>query len=345
MSNHNIFLTLHFDEKLVFFCNFKNSSHFQEKGHFTDVELIGTNGQVCKAHGAVLLRHCPQLRMIAAKFACCYCHGTDCGGCERNSNLMSLSLPDFATCTIMSFLELLYIGRTFFQDVQEYEKVVELGKHLGFAVPASGLSLVQEELPSTSIPSAKSASKRPSIGTPEDQPVRKKSRSNPDEPMLESPLSNDWYHCSSCDKKFGSKYLRKKHFKEMHEENPGGLSLENKKQCEICHEYFPLSGGWFTKHLKTCEAMNNDDDTIDIEEAKIETIETEEQESSSTCPKCGKVYAPHVLRHLKDHIGKSFCCFFFAIAIFSAISEMFRYSVFFDISIFSAILVLCITKA
>ena len=39
MSNHNIFLTLHFDEKLVFFCNFKNSSHFQEKGHFTDVKF------------------------------------------------------------------------------------------------------------------------------------------------------------------------------------------------------------------------------------------------------------------------------------------------------------------
>ena len=126
------------------------------------MELIGTNGQVCKAHGAVLLRHCPQLRMIAAKFACCYCHGTDCGGCERNSNLMSLSLPDFATGTIMSFLELLYIGRTYFQDVQEYEKVVELGKHLGFAVPASGLSLDQEELPN--IPTAKSAPKRPSIG-------------------------------------------------------------------------------------------------------------------------------------------------------------------------------------
>ena len=90
----------------------------------------------------------------------------------------------------------------------------------------------------------------------------------------------------------------------MHEENAGNLSLENKKQCEICHEYFPLSGGWFTKHLKTCEAMNNHENTIDIEEAKIET--EEQQETSSTCPKCGKVYAPHVLRHLKDHIGKSF---------------------------------------
>ena len=92
----------------------------------------------------------------------------------------------------------------------------------------------------------------------------------------------------------------------MHEENAGNLSLENKKQCEICHEYFPLSGGWFTKHLKTCEAMNNHENTIDIEEAKIET---EEQETSSTCPKCGKVYAPHVLRHLKDHIGEVFLVF------------------------------------
>ena len=110
----------------------------------------------------------------------------------------------------------------------------------------------------------------------------------------------------------------------MHEENAGNLSLDNKKQCDICHEYFPLSGGWFTKHLKTCEAMNNHENTIDIEEAKIET---EEQETSSTCPKCGKVYAPHVLRHLKDHIGKSFCVFRkirdFPVFAFSGISVIF----------------------
>jgi hypothetical protein len=62
-----------------------------------------------------LLRHCPQLRMIAAKFACCYCHGTDCGGCQKNGNLMSLSLPDFSKETVVAFLELIYTGRTFFQ--------------------------------------------------------------------------------------------------------------------------------------------------------------------------------------------------------------------------------------
>ena len=62
-----------------------------------------------------MLRHCPQLRMIAAKFACCYCHGTDCGGCQKNGNLMSLSLPDFSKDTVVAFLELIYTGRTFFQ--------------------------------------------------------------------------------------------------------------------------------------------------------------------------------------------------------------------------------------
>ena len=94
-----------------------NKLSLQEKGHYTDVNLIAKDGIVCQAHGAVLLRHCPQLRMIAAKFACCYCHGTDCGGCERNGSLMSLSLPDFAQGTIMSFLELLYTGSTLFMVI------------------------------------------------------------------------------------------------------------------------------------------------------------------------------------------------------------------------------------
>ena len=204
---------------------------------------------------------------------------------------MSLSLPDFPQSTIKSFLELLYLGQTLFQNVTEYEKVVELGKQLGFAVPASGLSLASQEAPK--------AAKRPSTSTPQEGP-KKKSRLSEDLP--ESPMTSDWYSCSSCDKKFGSKYLRKKHFKEVHEENSSGVSTENKKQCEICQEYFPLSGGWFTKHLKSCEAITtNHVDSIDIEEAKIE--ETDPNESSAACPKCGKVYAPHVLRHLKDHIG------------------------------------------
>ena len=77
--------------------------------------LICKNGEKISAHGAVLLRHCPQLRMIAAKFTCCYCHGTDCGGCAKNDSLMCLSVPDFTKETVLAFLELIYTGRTFFQ--------------------------------------------------------------------------------------------------------------------------------------------------------------------------------------------------------------------------------------
>lgn len=87
---------------------------FQERSLFTDVHLVCERGAKINAHGAVLLRHCPQLRLIAAKFACCYCHGTDCGGCDKNGNLMTVYLPDFSKETVMSFLELIYTGRTFF---------------------------------------------------------------------------------------------------------------------------------------------------------------------------------------------------------------------------------------
>ena len=91
------------------------SNFSKERAQFTDVSLICKNGEKINAHGAILLRHCPQLRMIAAKFTCCYCHGTDCGGCGKNDNLMSLSVPDFTKDTVLAFLELIYTGRTYFQ--------------------------------------------------------------------------------------------------------------------------------------------------------------------------------------------------------------------------------------
>ena len=82
--------------------------------------FICEGGDKISAHGMMVLRHCPQLRMIFAKFSCCYCHGTDCGGCDRKDNIMTVSLPDFKKSTLVSFLELLYTGRTFFTVSQKW---------------------------------------------------------------------------------------------------------------------------------------------------------------------------------------------------------------------------------
>ena len=92
---------------------------FQERGRFTDMNFICQGGDKISAHGMMVLRHCPQLRIIFAKFSCCYCHGTDCGGCDRKDNIMTVSLPDFKKATLVSFLELLYTGRTFFTVSQK----------------------------------------------------------------------------------------------------------------------------------------------------------------------------------------------------------------------------------
>ena len=170
------------------------------------------------------------------------------------------------------------------QNTPDYEKVVELGKHLGFAVPASGLSVVQVE------PEQRQRPKRRSVDS-QSTPQRKKSKvdDTPKVIEIESPGTN--FQCSSCDKSFGSKYLMKKHVKEIHDEVIE--NIENKKKCEDCQKYFPTHGGWFTKHLKTCGAPNNESSNeIEIDEMKIEP-------DLNTCPKCGKGYAPHVQRFLK----------------------------------------------
>merc|ERR1712223_122133 len=186
---------------------------YQERAQFTDVSLICKNGEKINAHGAILLRHCPQLRMIAAKFTCCYCHGTDCGGCGKNDNLMSLSVPDFTKDTVLAFLELIYTGRTFFQNNYEYERVVDLGKHLGFAVPASGLTFVQGDYEEERT-NQRARNKRKSMDTSTPKP-RKRSKttstsveSEPMEIQIEavetSPLP---FTCAICHKNFASKYL------------------------------------------------------------------------------------------------------------------------------------------
>ena len=126
------------------------------------------------------------------------------------------------------------------QNTSEYEKVVELGKHLGFAVPASGLSLAQEEIQNSS-----KQKRRSTIDS--NTPQRKKSRI-------------------------------------YSETTP--LNGTNKKKCVDCNQFFPTSGGWFTKHLKTCgqvETMEESTNEIEIEETKFDP-----EINASACPKCGK---------------------------------------------------------
>ena len=152
-------------------------------------------------------------------------------------------------------------------------------------MPASGLSCVQVEPEQRQV----TRQKRRSVDSPSiSQRKRSKVDETPKVIEFESPGSN--LTCSSCDKSFGSKYLLKKHIKEVHE---GILDSGEKKKCESCQELFPTSGGWFTKHLKSCRVPTNEtSNDIDIDEVKIEP-------EMNTCPKCGKGYAPHVQRFLK----------------------------------------------
>lgn len=286
------------------------------------------------------MKHCPQLRMIAAKFACCYCHGTECGGCAKNGNLMSLSLPDFTKETVTAFLELLYTGRTYFTSNNDYEKVVDLGKHLGFAIPASGLSFAQGDFEE----SRTVRNKRKSMDT--STPLRKKSRTesvdtaatNAPPTATESPLS--LYKCQICQRTFNSKYLLKKHGKDCfdlsqnnehnNESIPAASAAEEdasggggKKKCDNCGESFAIQGGWLTKHLRSC--LNESTIAEIIQESTAEDSEsgskkecqvchksfatsggwyTKHVAKCQKCHKCGKNYAPHVARHLDQHVAK-----------------------------------------
>ena len=131
-----------------------------------------------------------------------------------------------------------------FQNNDNYEQVVDLGKHLGFSLPASGLSLVQtEDVPEE--PSHRGKNKRqPSSSTPIQT---KKARLAPtEEPDISDvSLNTEVFHhpCMKCGKAFGSKYLKKKHEKDCGTE----VDLEGKEQCEKCGEYFTVQGGWLVK--------------------------------------------------------------------------------------------------
>ena len=316
---------------------------------------------------------------------------------------MSLSLPDFTKSTVIAFLELVYTGRTFFnvspesfgfpttdsfiyiyiqfQSNTDYEKVVDLGKHLGFAVPAAGLSFVQGEYDEERAQAQqKISNKRKSMDT--STPMRKKSKTEIPEKINEiqvegfqaSPMP---FKCSICSLNFSSKYLLKKHAKdcfevekpmeteqveetqnksseelsgkgkcencgqifslnggwltkhqrtclpapqetEKHESSSSSNEAESspqkspgkKKECPNCGESFPVQGGWITKHLSKCTAQTKEQETavkLEIYPAdKIDVTEKAENtiEGSNSCPKCGKTYAPHVSRFLKDHILK-----------------------------------------
>ena len=65
---------------------------------------------------------------------------------------------------------------TIFQNNNEYENVVDLGKHLGFAIPASGLSFAQADYEEENVgQQAKSINKRKSMDTSTPKP-RKRSK-------------------------------------------------------------------------------------------------------------------------------------------------------------------------
>ena len=160
-----------------------------------------------------------------------------------------------------------------------------------------------------------------------------------EEPMEASPMP---FRCSICKHDFASKYLLKKHAKDcyetteeqIHEDEEGG-----KKKCDHCGGSFALQGGWLTKHMKSCQQQNNqsltDGESINEEngegrkecphcgktfattggwftkhlsrcqqapdEQKQQQYEVEE---SSTCPTCGKWYAPNCRHFLKSHVLK-----------------------------------------
>ncbi len=274
----------------------------QELAHFTDITIYcGDNGKV-HAHGSVMLRHCPQLRMIAAKFSCCYCHGTDCGGCERNGNLMSLSMPDFSKATVSAFVELIYTGRTFFMNNNEYEKVVDLGKHLGFAVPPAGLSFVHGDTGETDSSPMQNPrligmnKKRKSIDSSTPLGNRKRSRtgdeSNENNDLNVTPLP---FKCSICHRNFNSKYLLKKHAKDCYElplipesapPAPQEVKAEEeggKKECEKCGDSFAIQGGWITKHQRICSGSQRRKSQDSANGSDIEKVEKKE------CPNCGKI--------------------------------------------------------
>ena len=96
--------------------------------------------------------------------------------------------------------------------------MVDLGKHLGFAIPASGLSFVQGNYEEESnIQGARNKRKSMDTSTPKPRKRSKTATSvenlEPMEIQIEavetSPLPS--FTCSICHKHFSSKYLLKKH--------------------------------------------------------------------------------------------------------------------------------------
>ena len=86
-------------------------------------------------------------------------------------------------------------------------------------------------------------------------------------------------------------------------------SERNKKECQNCGKFYPTAGGWITKHLAKCLLQSQPADDLTTSATSNDTpIEikdtTIEQKETNACPKCGKIYPPHVARHLKHHISK-----------------------------------------
>ena len=141
----------------------------------------------------------------------------------------------------------------FFQTNGDYERVVDLGKQLGFALPASGLSLVQTEVEAEVTKRGRNKRLHQSQPSSSSTPIHKRSRlaSSVEDPNLsEVTLSETIFNpftCIKCQKTFASKYLTKKHAKDCLGPDAIDVSNDGKEQCEHCGNYFATQGGWLTR--------------------------------------------------------------------------------------------------
>jgi hypothetical protein len=168
---------------------------------------------------------------------------------------------------------------------------VDLGKHLGFALPASGLSLIQndeEESPTRVRASTSKAKNKRSLQTANSSASKRSRISRLTDPENE-PIANLQpeptlsKQCTKCSMTFPSKMALTKHLKTCQQvddvpiNNAADTTNDDyddaeqdeevteggkKKKCKFCGKSFANKGGWHTKHVKTCRrgsVTNNDD--------------------------------------------------------------------------------------
>ena len=81
---------------------------------------------------------------------------------------------------------------------------------------------------------------------------------------------------------------------------PSDKTEKVKKKCNKCGESFCVNGGWYSKHIAVCQ---QDQSSLIAEPTSTTSLESAISTSrTSSCPKCGKEYSPHVRRFLDAHI-------------------------------------------